>query len=605
MRNKLVGWSFVAGCGALAGSTAQAANFDFDGGFLGPVQAAWNSNITSGIGIRLRNPSCSLIGAPDAYGCGANVNTAQWSNGDDGNLNYKRGQPFTAYISGTSELLLTAPEQGLKALVRATGQYDFAADHTQRTALSDSAKEYIVGSTQLLDLWVEKGFDIGDRQAHFRFGNQVINWGESYFASGGINATNSVDIQKLLVPGTQLKQALLPAPMLEFASGLPAGFSTEAYLQFRWNANRYPPVGTYFSISDVYLHGAQPGSFNTGNFNVGGLDAGTLAGSQHGNRSAVEAANAALVAGEVDGALGVPYATRNPANTPQFGARLNYTPPGANISFSAYYENYTDKAPVLSYFNYESSAEFTYQKRRQLVGLSTNFPVGDWAIGAELSYRPRDAVALSGCFLQGGPADASTNLAAGTCNAYKDFKKAQLDVNAQINLTQTTFPALNWIGATQGLFTAEVTYIKYPGINPDKAITSTIDGQAVYQLPAAGYAIWLQNNAALGYDTVKGQGTANSVGLTLDANVTYDGTLIPGWAVTPGVTFYDAVYGYTPTFSANYLKGAKSANFYVLFNQNPAVWQAGLNATFYFGGNQLAQPFSDRNFVGAFLTRNF
>jgi len=583
---------------------ADAATFEFDTGF-GPIQAAWVSNLTAGIGLRLKNPSCSLTGDPDAYGCGSSANTAQWANGDDGDLNYKRNRPFTAYVSTTSEVLLTAPEQGLKALIRGTAQYDGAADHTQRTALSDSAKGYVKASAQVLDLWIEKDFAVGDRQAHFRVGNQVINWGESYFASGGINATNSVDIQKLLVPGTQLKQALLPAPMLEFASGLPAGFSTEAYLQVRWNANRYPPVGTYFSISDVYLHGAQPASYDTSNFNLSGLDAGTLAGRLSHNRGTVDAINQALVAGQYPFALGVPYATRNPANTPQFGARLNYTPPGAPISFSAYYENYTDKSPVLSYFNYDSAAEFTYLKRRQLFGLSTNFPVGNWAIGAELSYRPRDAIALSSCFLQGGAPDASTNLSAGTCKAYKDEKKGQFDVNAQINPTQTTFAPLRWIGATQGLFTGEVTYVKYFGVSPNSPINSTIDGQAVYQLPAAGYAIWLQGSGTPGYSVAKGQGTSNSVGLTLDANVTYDGNLIPGWAVTPGVTFYDAVYGYTPTFSANYLKGAKSINAYVLFNQNPSVWQAGINATFYFGGNQLAQPYSDRNFVGGFITRNF
>jgi hypothetical protein len=53
------------------------------------------------------------------------------------------------------------------------------------------------------------------------------------------------------------------------------------------------------------------------------------------------------------------------------------------------------------------------------------------------------------------------------------------------------------------------------------------------------------------------------------------------------------------------MKGAKSANFYVLFAKNPATWNAGVNYTMYFGGNSVSQPYSDRNFVGAFVTRNF
>nr|WP_225869866.1 DUF1302 family protein [Glaciimonas sp. PCH181] len=584
-----------------------AANYAVDTEF-GPIQSAWVSNITAGAGIRMKNPSCSRTGDPNSFGCGASANTAQWANGDDGNLNYKRGQLFTGFISGTSELFVTAPQQGMKFLIRGTGMYDFAAGHTNRTELSSSAEGYVVSSVQLLDLWIQKEFEIGNQRSHLRFGNQVINWGESYFASGGINATNSVDIQKLLVPGTQLKQALIPAPMLEFASGLPGGFSTEAYVQFRWNANRYPPVGTYFSVSDVYLHGAQPGVFNATNFNVSGVDAGSIArgsGLNSRNQGIIGGINQDILNGKYPNLAGVPYTTVNPANTPQFGARLGYTPPGQNISYALYYENYTDKSPVLSYASLESSGQFNYLQRRQLFGVSANFPIGDWAIGTELSYRPRDAVALSGCFLAGAPADANTNLASGQCAAYKDNKKYQFDINAQIILTKSTFPQLKLIGADAATFTAELTYIKYPGVNPNKPINSTLNGQSVYQLTDAGYQTWLTNNAALGYPVVTGQGTSDSVGATLDFNWTYDGSLIPGWAVTPGVTFYDALYGYTPTFSANYLQGAKSLNFYVLFNQNPSVWQAGVNLTLYYGGNQLSQPYFDRNFIGFFATRNF
>ena len=76
--------------------------------------------------------------------------------------------------------------------------------------------------------------------------------------------------------------------------------------------------------------------------------------------------------------------------------------------------------------------------------------------------------------------------------------------------------------------------------------------------------------------------------------------------MTPGVTFVDSLYGYTPTLSANYLQGQKSLNFYVYFNQNPAVWQAGINYTTFWGGHQtVGNSLADRNFVGMFVTRNF
>src|SRR5476649_393887 len=299
----------------LAGASLNAYAYDFATG-LGDLSGSWVSNLTGGAGIRTKNPSCSLTGDPNANGCGAAANVGQWGFGDDGDLNYRKGQPFSTYISATSELLLTMPNEGYKFMIRGTAMYDFLAGDTARTPLSSTASAQVVYPVQLLDLWVEKDFNLGGGPAHVRLGNQVINWGESYFATGGINATNSVDIQKLLIPGTQLKQALLPAPMISFATSLPAGFSTEDYYQWQWNGNRYPPVGTFWSASDVFGRGAQPASYNSGNFNVSGIDAGTIAGPGHVSNGVLGTTNTNLVNGAYTGLstgpLGVPYNTALP-----------------------------------------------------------------------------------------------------------------------------------------------------------------------------------------------------------------------------------------------------------------------------------------------------
>lgn len=588
---------------ALVCGNASAAKLDTG---IDDLEATWVSNITGGTGIRTKSPSCSLTGSPTANGCGSAANTAVWSNGDDGNLNYRKNQAFTGYASVTSELFLTMPKAGYKFLVRGTGMYDPLADNTERTSLTASAKNQAVNSAQLLDLWIQKDFHLADQSAHVRLGNQVINWGESYYASGGINQTNSLDIQKLYTPGTQLKQALLPAPMLSFASALPAGFSTEAYYQFQWNGNRYPPVGTFWSASDVFGRGQQPASFNSQNFNVSGIDAATIAGGNSKNSQFLDGVNNDLVAGVYSGApfnaLGFPAHTALPGNKPQYGVRLGYKPSGLDMSFGFYYENYTDKAPVLSYLA-DGSLQWSYLQNRQLYGVSTNFQVGDWAIGSELSYRPHDAVAMTGCYGAGAPPDANTNFI--NCPAWRDNKKYQFDINAQLNMFKSTQPFLNLIGADLGIFTAELTWIRYPGIDGNTSYPTTANGQPAYQLVAAGYYAWLANNSALGYPIATGKGTADSVGLMLDFNASYDGTVIPGWVVTPGITFYDALKGNTPTFSANWEQGAKSVNLYLLFNKNPAVWQAGLNYSAFYGGNSYTQPYSDRNFIGAFVTRNF
>lgn len=190
---------------ALAGSAMSGAYaYDFTTG-INDLQGSWVTNLTAGAGIRTKSPSCSLTGDPNAYGCGAAANTNQWGYADNGDLNYRKGQPFSTYISATSELLLKMPSEGLKFMVRGTGMYDFLAGNTARTPLSSTASAQVVYNAQLLDLWAQKDFTIAGRNAHVRLGNQVINWGESMFAQSGINATNSVDVQKLLIPGSQLK----------------------------------------------------------------------------------------------------------------------------------------------------------------------------------------------------------------------------------------------------------------------------------------------------------------------------------------------------------------------------------------------------------------
>ena len=158
--------------------------------------------------------------------------------------------------------------------------------------------------------------------------------------------------------------------------------------------------------------------------------------------------------------------------------------------------------------------------------------------------------------------------------------------------------------ADTGFLSVELVGTEYPGVNPH-GMTRRIDGVLVEQLPDAGYINWL-NNPGSANATPEGVGTAASGGGIVDFNWTYDGTLIHGWQVTPGVTYFRSLFGDTPNFTANYLQNSQSLNFYLLFNENPAVWQAGLNVTYFFGGTQPSEQFySDRNLVGGFISYNF
>ncbi|MGZ8463722.1 MAG: DUF1302 family protein, partial [Candidatus Deferrimicrobiaceae bacterium] len=255
-----------------------------------------------------------------------------------------------------------------------------------------------------------------------------------------------------------------------------------------------------------------------------------------------------------------------------------------------------------------------FLENRKLYGVSANFPVGNWAVGWELSYRPRDAVALTGCYGAGGPLDGITNPVAGIdCPMYIDQKKYQMHLTGLLLMTPGAHGwFLDLLKADTATFLGEAVMTRYSGVSPGKRYDRTIDNVAVTQAPAAGYGFWKGDpfTADLGlgvgtqtYDTVGGMGDANSYGVTADFSWVYDNKIIKGWQVIPGVTYFQAIKGNTPTFTANYLQGAKSANFYVLFNQSaPTRWQGRVNYTNYWGNNQLL---ADRDFVGAYLTRNF
>jgi hypothetical protein len=543
---------------ALAQGTALAVTFETES-----IKGSFDSTVTLGAGRRLQAQSCALLGTPTARCSAAEVNPLTWSGADDGNLNYDKGDFFTAYLKGTHELLLTMPDQGLKLMARFNWLKDFKADDTRTTPLADDAKKEIVRDVNVLDFWLSKDLRLGENTGRVRVGNQVVSWGESLFALGGINATNSVDLVRLSNPGVQLKEVFLPAPIASVSGNLAPGLSAEAYVQLRWNRYKFPPAGSYWSQGDI---------FDKGRGNLPFLDA-----------------------------------DKEPKNSGQLGVSLRWKSDALDTNFGFYALEYHDKTPNLSYANSAGLLQWNFLENRRLYGISANTSVGDWAIGTELSYRPKDAVALSPCADAGtgGSAQDFTPTAAPTtvCPGWIDNKRYQFHLTGIYSLIPSNAGAfLKAVGADTGTFLGEFVAIRYPGISQDKLITRNVNGVPVEQVPAAG--LWLLPSSGTG--VTKGFGDATSMGYLFDFSLVYDGSVIPGWQVIPGLFFSHAVKGSTPNFLGNWLEGAKSVNFYVNFVQNPATWQAGINTARFFGGKTPThQPLSDRDFVGFYASRNF
>ena len=525
---------------------ARAVGFETEG-----VRGSFDSSVSVGVGVRTKSPSCGLVvagatgdGAPS--GCLA----ATSGIGDQGDLNYGRGDPFTAYLKGNHELLLKFPED-ITAMARVNWLRDFAATDTTgilsattpegvtRDGLVDDARKDLRFKARLLDLWVSESFAIGDQQARLRVGNQVINWGESLFYPGGINATNALDFNRLAEPGVQLKEAVLPAPIASFATGLGQGFNLEAYTQLHWNKSYLPPVGSYWSVTNAV--GTGMGSFG----------------------STAEKAR----------------------NSGQWGLSLRWQPHGTEANLGLYALNYHDKLPSLKIDQTTFAPVWTYPENRKLYGISANFPVGDLAVGTELSYRPKDAVSLNpaaGCTARDG-------------RCWVDEQRYQWHMTGIYALTPSNAPSLlSALGAQAANILAETAVICYPNLR------KSYNGDVVQ----AGYWGWGQETDPTASPAEAG--TRTSAGAALDLSVTYDGTLIPGWQVVPEIFYSRALDGRTPNFSAMFMRDAAQVNFTVSFIQNPADWQVAVNYAHFSGGSSpFDQPLRDRDFVGLVLTRNF
>lgn len=579
----------IATIGMGIASPAHAFKFDLDNGISG----SFDSTVSFGVQRRMQSPNKEMIGndsggsVPTTGTLGERVNGAgagatsnpdfNYTNIDDGNLNYKKGDIVSAVLKGTHEL--SVGERGnWAALGRFTWSSDFAAIHTDRTPLDSDAKQALRMDVTLLDLWVSKNFKIADNSAKVKFGNQVINWGEDIFIFGGINTIHAFDLRRAHVPGTQVKEILIPAPMASISTSLGGGFSTEAYYQFAWNSFKLDPAGSYWSTADFLGKGGRRGAFIPSSLGVGAI--GDYDPTRGRDMNAVNAA------------LGVIPTERQKAKSGgQYGVNLRYKQAGADTEYAAYYIRYHDKLPFVGFkvradgsnaLNGIVAVE-QYGEDKDLFGASMNTKMGDWAFGAELSYRPRDSVAVDPTVpLQNGSKSLQQfNLAAitanysqqGMANGFTNEKKLQAHVTAFTFLPQALTRAL---GAADGAFLAEVAVAHYPGLK--------LNGEIPYLL----------NDYSMPDKT--------SWGYVAEVSLTYANVFGSGWTATPIVDFYHDVKGTSPN-TIPFVEGRKAVAMGVTFDYHNQ-WKFGVGYSVFFGGGNL-NLMRDRDIASATMSYAF
>ncbi|MFU8821620.1 MAG: DUF1302 domain-containing protein [Gammaproteobacteria bacterium] len=231
---------------------------------------SWDTTLSYGGTWRVQSPDCRIIANANG-GCGRSANI------DDGNLNFGTGSVSSA-IKGTSEIELRFRDSwGLFA--RGTAFYDWKAGDTARTELTDGALDRVEQGGRMLDYFVFVPFNVGSMPAEIRVGDQVVSWGESTFIQGGLNLTNPFDVSKLRVPGSELKEALVPQGMVYFNISPTENLSLEAYYQYEWEKVKIDPAGTYFSSNDLAGKGGDKTMLGFGAWSDLGTDWSPLGGS--------------------------------------------------------------------------------------------------------------------------------------------------------------------------------------------------------------------------------------------------------------------------------------------------------------------------------------
>lgn len=618
----------VLGAWALAGPVAAAE---------WPLANGWTVNLDSmvsmGAVVRTSQPNCRNLGNdnggcvgdavtplqagnPQAYS--VNLDTLRL-NQDLGNLHYKRGQVVSANLQYSADLYVKASD-GWSGLLRGVVNQDFAIDRTKNGPLDREAKDFAVSNPRWLDAYVTKEFDIGEQQARVRVGNQVLNWGEDIFIPGGVNSINAIYLPAAHQPGTPLKNLLIPAPMLSFSSSLAHGLGVEAFYQWKWHSFVVDAPGTFFSTSNFVGKGGRAVYLPTSLLNAAAAPAGI------GPFPAGSVGNTATVITGPNPVTGAPYDRRlgaaelaDPAANPagailgtgtiipragdhaphngQGGIALRYQFPESGNELGLYFTRYDDKVPFVSYrvsgttanpFGLEGMLD--YGTHRNLFGVSYNFQAGEWAIGTELSFRPRDGVVIDpsavidprNAHYCNGLADFTAAPVGTYCRGWVDTKHYQLHLTGIhiLSPSGSLGGLLRALGASEGTITAETAVAYYPGLRLDGSVPYAVT--ADYTLP-----------------------TRASWGMVVAASVTYPNVFGTRASLAPDIAISQGLSGVAATALPGFIKGAGAAvlGAAIDFKVKPEL-KLRVDFTQNWGGGA-SNLLRDRNFMSISLASSF
>ena len=619
----------------------------------GELSFTWDTTISWGAQYRLDEADPALYGI-------ANGGEAYSVNGDDGNLNYDTGI-FSNVLKVTTEMDLRGKSAGAFVRFRAFYDHENEEGDRLRTPLSEEALKRVGSRADFLDAFVWKKFDMGGKPAEIRFGEQVLNWGESTFIQGGINAINPIDVSAIRVPGAELRDALLPEGMVTFNLGLSTNASIELFYLYDWGRTRIDPTGSYWSTNDFAGRGGETVFLGFG-------DSSDMATFPLSDRLF----------------LGVPReADRFADEGGQYGAALRVFAPGMNdTEFGFYYMNYHSRLPTINGRTgtlagaIKAGGFVTAGQTGAFVFLNTGAPNAAIAAatlaGINAGLTPVEATVIAqatvGTLLAGGnPASVinafATDAFAQTARYFlaypEDIKLYGLSFNTtvgtwawqgeishrqdaplQVDDVELLFAALgafnqglalaNQVGNFFGQFDREVSGIRRTDVTQFNTTLTKILGptmgadQGVFLFEGAltqadlpskdelrfeGPATYVSGNPLLAsahpgkpIEPAERFADEQSWGYRLAGRLDYLNAM-GGFNVSPRFAWQHDVEGISPGPGGNFIEGRTALTLGLGFNRQ-STWEFDLAYTTFSGGGRY-NLISDRDFVGANIKYSF
>jgi len=558
------------------------------------ISGSWDTTLSYGLSYRADKADQRIIGL-------ANGGSAFSVNGDDGNLNYDTGI-FSNAIKITSEIEVNSGNFG--GFIRGSGFYDYEnkKNDREKTPLSDDAEDLVASHVKLLDAYVWSQFDVGDKPAGIRLGQQLLSWGESTFIQNSINVINPVDVSAIRVPGAELREALVPVPMIAASLSTTENTSVEVFYQLRWKETIIDPPGSYFSTNDFVGKGGERVILGFG----GVPDADTPA------------------------AAVVPRGPTQEANdSGQFGLAYRlYAPELNDTEFGLYYINYHSRVPIINATTgtqaaaagldpqgrpYAETARYftSYPEDIKLLGFSFNTTLGrsGVALQGEISHRIDAPLQIDDVEILFAALGAQDNLSPGNTAAAGLANFGQLglipfetDIPGFIerDITQTQLTTTKLFGpllqASESVLVGEVA-LTYVHDMPDKD-----------ELRLEGPGTYVSGNtplAAAHFGAVESSShfaDAYSWGYRLVGRLDYN-NVIGAINLSPRFAWQHDVRGISPGPGGNFIKGRKIVTFGVAASFQ-YQWTADLSYTRYFGAGRY-NLLNDRNFVAANIKYSF